>query len=126
MRISLVLFCVACLKAQAPFSGAAAVDQQMERAVQDGLIPGGVVLIGHNGQVVYQKAYGSRALIPHREPMTLDTIFDAASLTKVIATTPAIMRLFEQGQIRLNDPVTKYLPEFQGDISAAQHNQMLR
>ena len=117
MRISLVLFCVACLKAQAPFSGAAAVDQQMERAVQDGLIPGGVVLIGHNGQVVYQKAYGSRALIPHREPMTLDTIFDAASLTKVIATTPAIMRLFEQGQIRLNDPVTKYLPEFQGGHS---------
>jgi uncharacterized protein YbbC (DUF1343 family) len=49
--------------------------------------------------------------------MTLDTIFDAASLTKVIATTPAIMRLFEQGQIRLNDPVTKYLPEFQGGHS---------
>ncbi len=56
-----------------------------------------VVLIGHNGHVVYQKAYGSRALVPQREPMTLDTIFDAASLTKVIATTPAIMRLFEQG-----------------------------
>jgi uncharacterized protein YbbC (DUF1343 family) len=105
------------MNAQEPFSGAAAVDQQMERAVQDGVIPGGVVLIGHNGQVVYQKAYGSRALIPHREAMTLDTIFDAASLTKVIATTPAIMRLFEQGQIRLNDPVTKYLPEFQGGHS---------
>ena len=89
----------------------------MEHAVQDGLIPGGVVLIGHDGRVVYQKAYGSRALIPHREPMTLDTIFDAASLTKVIATTPAIMRIFEQGQIRLNDPVTKYLPEFQGGHS---------
>ena len=117
MKILLVLLCAACLNAQEPFSGAAAVDQQMERAVKDGLIPGGVVLIGHNGQVVYQKAYGSRALIPHREAMTLDTIFDAASLTKVIATTPAIMRLFEQGQIRLNDPVTKYLPEFQGGHS---------
>ena len=117
MKILLVLLCAACLHAQEPFSGAAAVDQQMEHAVQDGLIPGGVVLIGHDGQVVYQKAYGSRALIPHREPMTLDTIFDAASLTKVIATTPAIMRLFEQGQIRLNDPVTKYLPEFQGGHS---------
>jgi uncharacterized protein YbbC (DUF1343 family)/CubicO group peptidase (beta-lactamase class C family) len=76
-----------------------------------------VVMIGHNGHVVYQKAYGSRALIPHREAMTLDTIFDAASLTKVIATTPSIMRLFEQGEIRLNDPVTKYLPEFQGGHS---------
>jgi uncharacterized protein YbbC (DUF1343 family)/CubicO group peptidase (beta-lactamase class C family) len=117
MRPLLLLACAACLQAQGTFSGAAAVDEQMERAIKDGLIPGGVVLIGHNGQVAYQKAYGSRASIPHREPMTLDTIFDAASLTKVIATTPAIMRLFEQGQIRLNDPVTKYLPEFQGGHS---------
>ncbi len=117
MRIALLLLWAACLPAQESFPGAAAVDQQMERAVQDGLIPGGVVLIGHNGQVVYQKAYGSRALIPLREPMTLDTIFDAASLTKVLATTQSIMRLFEQGQIRLNDPVTKYLPEFQGGHS---------
>ena len=117
MKILLVLLSAIYLHAQEPFPGAAAVDQQMEQAVQEGLIPGGVVLIGHNGQVVYQKAYGSRALIPHREPMTLDTIFDVASLTKVIATTPSIMRLFEQGQIRLNDPVTKYLPEFQGGHS---------
>jgi uncharacterized protein YbbC (DUF1343 family)/CubicO group peptidase (beta-lactamase class C family) len=117
MKILLVLLSAVCLNAQEPFSGAPAVDHEMERAVQDGLIPGGVVLIGHNGRVVYQKAYGSRALLPRREPMTLDTIFDAASLTKVIATTPAIMRLFELGQIRLNDPVTKYLPEFQGGQS---------
>jgi uncharacterized protein YbbC (DUF1343 family)/CubicO group peptidase (beta-lactamase class C family) len=117
MRTLFVLLCAAGLHAQEAFSGAAAVDQQMERAVHDALIPGAVVVIGHNGHVVYQKAYGSRALIPHREPMTLDTIFDAASLTKVIATTPAIMRLFEQGEIRLNDPVTKYLPEFQGGHS---------
>jgi len=117
MRIFLALLFAVSLWAQEPFSGAAGVDQQMERAVQDGLIPGAVVMIGHNGHIVYQKAYGSRALIPHREPMTIDTIFDAASLTKVIATTPSIMRLFEQGQIRLNDPVTKYLPEFQGGHS---------
>src|SRR5580700_6898271 len=117
MKILLLLVLAACLHAQEPFSGRAAVDEQMERAVQDGLIPGAVVLIGHNGQVVYQRAYGSRALIPHRVPMTLDTIFDAASLTKVLATTPSIMRLFEQGQIRLNDPVTRYLPEFQGGHS---------
>ncbi|MBV9768948.1 MAG: DUF1343 domain-containing protein [Bryobacterales bacterium] len=111
------LLCGGGLGAQESFSGAAAVDLQMERAVHEELIPGAVVLIGHNGKVIYQKAYGSRALIPKREPMTLDTIFDAASLTKVIATTPAIMRLFEQGEIRLNDPVTKYLPEFQGGHS---------
>ncbi len=100
-----------------PAATAAGVDRQMERAVQSGLIPGAVVVIGHNGRMVYQKAYGSRAIIPQREPMTLDTVFDAASLTKVIATTPSIMRLFEQGQIRLNDPVTNYLPEFQGGHS---------
>jgi uncharacterized protein YbbC (DUF1343 family)/CubicO group peptidase (beta-lactamase class C family) len=117
MRLALVLLSTACLYAQESFSGAAAVDKQMEQAVHEGLIPGAVVLIGHDGRVVYQKAYGSRALVPQREPMTLDTIFDAASLTKVIATTPAIMRLFEEGEIRLNDPVTKYLPEFQGGHS---------
>ena len=117
MKIALVLLFAAGLYAQESFSGAAAVDREVERAIQDGLIPGAVVLIGHDGRVLYQKAYGSRALIPHREPMTLDTIFDAASLTKVIATTPAVMQLFEKGEFRLNDPVTKYLPEFQGGHS---------
>lgn len=117
MKILLVFLCAACLYAEEPFAGAAAVDREIDRAVQDSLIPGAVVLIGHDGRVVYKKAYGSRALIPHREPMTVDTIFDIASLTKVVATTPALMQLFEQGQIRLNDPVTRYLPEFQGGHS---------
>lgn len=89
------------------------VDAIIDTAVQTGFIPGAVLAIGHTGQVVYLKAYGSRSLLPAREPMTVDTIFDAASLTKVIATTPSVMKLFEQGKIRLNDPVTNYLPEFQ-------------
>ncbi len=118
MKILLLLACAACSFAQQTFSGAAAVDEQINRAVTTGLIPGAVLLIGHDGQVVYRKAYGERALIPAREPMTVDTIFDAASLTKVIATTSAIMKLFDQGMIRLNDPVTNYLPEFQGGHSA--------
>jgi uncharacterized protein YbbC (DUF1343 family)/CubicO group peptidase (beta-lactamase class C family) len=122
MKAALVLLfaaglCVPSGSSQGSFPGAADTDREIERAIHGGLIPGAVVLIGHDGQVVYQKAYGSRALVPRREPMTLDTIFDIASLTKVLATTPAIMRLFEQGQIRLNDPVTKYLPEFQGGAS---------
>ena len=117
MRTLALLICAASLCAQQTFSGAAAVDQQINQAVHEGLIPGAVLLIGHDGQVVYRKAYGERALIPAREPMTVDTIFDAASLTKVIATTSSVMKLFEQGQIRLNDPVTKYLPEFQGGKS---------
>src|SRR4051812_44783690 len=93
---------------------ASALDAQINDAIQTGLIPGAVLIVGRNGQVQYRKAYGSRALIPTREPMTLDTIFDAASLTKVAATTPCVMKLFEQGKLRLDDPVTKYLPEFQG------------
>src|SRR5258708_19897182 len=117
MKILLLLACAACTFAQQTFSGAAAVDEQINRAVSTGLIPGAVLLIGHDGQVVYRKAYGERALIPAREAMTIDTIFDAASLTKVIATTSAVMKLFDQAKIRLNDPVTNYLPEFQGGHS---------
>ncbi len=88
------------------------VDSIIEKAIADGNIPGAVLVVGHNGAVIYRKAYGSRALEPKREPMTLDTVFDLASLTKVIATTTAMMQLFEQGNIRMNDPVAKYLPEF--------------
>jgi len=117
MKILLLLACAVSSFAQT-FSGAAAVDEQINRAVSSGLIPGAVLLIGHEGQIVHLKAYGQRALIPAREPMTIDTIFDAASLTKVIATTSAVMKLFDQGKIRLNDPVTDYLPEFQGGHSA--------
>ncbi len=69
-------------------------------------------MVGHDGAVVYRKAYGSRALEPQREPMTLDTVFDLASLTKVVATTTAVMQLVEQGKVRMNDTVAKYLPEF--------------
>ena len=104
-------------QAQAPYAAADALDAQVNEAVQTGLIPGAVLLIGHDGKIIYHKAYGNRALIPKREPMTEDTLFDAASLTKVIATTPCIMKLFEQGKLRLDDPVTKYLPEFQGGKS---------
>ncbi len=88
------------------------IDDLMERAVADGNIPGGVVLVGHNGKVVYRKAFGSRALEPTREPMTVDTIFDLASLTKCIATATSMMKLIEDGRVRLNDPVAAYLPEF--------------
>jgi len=62
--------------------------------------------------VIYRHAYGSRAVLPEREPMALDTIFDLASLTKVFATTPSILRLMEQGKLRIADPVSRYLPEF--------------
>lgn len=79
------------------------------------------MLVGHDGNVIYRKAYGERSLEPTRAPMTVDTIFDIASLTKVVATTTAMMQLVEQGKGRLNDPVVKYIPEFgqndKGDIT---------
>jgi len=89
-----------------------AVDAIIQQSINDGTIPGAVLLVGHDGRIVYRKAYGNRALEPRREPMTLDTIFDLASLTKVIVMTTAVMQLVEQGKVRLNDPVVKYLPEF--------------
>jgi CubicO group peptidase (beta-lactamase class C family) len=88
------------------------VDSIINRAVADGNIPGAVLLVGHDGAVIYRKAYGQRSLEPQRAPMTVDTIFDLASLTKVIATTTAVMQLVELGKVRLNDTVAKYLPEF--------------
>ncbi len=113
----LLTVCLVPIFAQETFPAGAQADAEIDRAVADGLIPGAVLLIGHDGQVTYRKAYGWRALIPQREPMTVDTIFDAASLTKILATTSCLMKLFEQGRIRINDPVTHYLPEFQGGHS---------
>ena len=99
------------------FSASPALDQAVEQAITDGRIPGAVLLIGNNGQIVHRKAYGKRALVPAAEPMTVDTIFDLASLTKVVATTSSLMKLFEQGRFRLNDRVTQHLPEFGGGKS---------
>ena len=90
----------------------AVIDTIIKQAIDSGQIPGAVVLVGHRGRVVYRKAFGYRALEPRRERMTVDTIFDLASLTKVVATTTAVMQLVERGEVRPNDPVAKYLPEF--------------
>src|SRR5689334_1654904 len=95
--------------ASAPFK---VLDEVIEEAIEQQQCPGAVVLVGHHGRVVYTKAYGMRSLEPTRERMTLNTIFDVASLTKVVATTPSILRMLELGQIRLNDNVATYLPEF--------------
>src|SRR6185312_5674215 len=90
----------------------AVLDPIVLDAIHAHQMPGAVLLVGHDGQVIYRKAFGNRALEPRREPMTADTIFDLASLTKVIATTTAVMQLVQKGEVRLNDPVAKYIPEF--------------
>src|ERR1700743_675185 len=76
---------------------------QIDRIIEDGIaekkFPGAVVIIGHHGRVVFHKAYGNRSLIPQPEAMTEDTVFDVASLTKVLATAPAVMQLYQQGRL---------------------------
>ncbi len=74
-------------------------------------LPGAVVLVGHKGKIVFRKAYGNRSLVPTVEKMTVDTIFDVASLTKPIATATLIMILVEQGKLRLNDTVGMYITD---------------
>jgi len=105
------------LFAQEEFPGTADIDRTIGLAVENGELPGAVAWIGQGGKILHRKAYGSRALVPAKEPMTLDTVFDAASLTKVVATTASMMKLVETGKVRLNDRVTVYLPQFQGGKS---------
>lgn len=89
----------------------ARIDAAVGEAIARKETPGAVVLAARRGRVVWRKAYGARAVEPQREAMTTDTIFDAASLTKVVATATSVMILVERGQVRLNDPVSRYLPE---------------
>jgi uncharacterized protein YbbC (DUF1343 family)/CubicO group peptidase (beta-lactamase class C family) len=93
------------------FSG---IDAAANEAVASGEIPGVVVLIGRGDDILLQRAYGSRRLVPNQVPMTLDTIFDIASLTKPVGTTIAVMSLVERGTLLLEAPLGRYLREFQG------------
>ncbi len=92
---------------------------QMDAVIDEGIrtkrLPGAVVLAARKGRVVWQKAYGSRAIAPAQEAMSVDTIFDLASLTKVVATATSIMILVERGKVRLSDPVSQYIPELKGE-----------
>jgi uncharacterized protein YbbC (DUF1343 family)/CubicO group peptidase (beta-lactamase class C family) len=93
----------------------ARMDAVIQASIEKKELPGAVVLVARHGKVVWRKAYGARAVEPQREAMTPDTIFDLASLTKVVATTTSIMILIEQGKIRLNDPVVQFIPEMKGE-----------
>ena len=88
------------------------IDDAVKSALDKGEIPGAVVVVVHRDAVVYRKAYGSRAKKPAEEAMTLDTIFDLASLTQPIATATAIFKLVEAGKLKLTDNVAHHWPEF--------------
>jgi len=85
----------------------------IEQAIAEKKLPGAVVLVGRGDRVLWQTAIGRRAVEPASEPMTADTLFDLASLTKVVATTTSVMKLVEDGRIRLNDRVSDYVPGFE-------------
>ena len=107
----------ATLKHSARFDTAAlrAIDEAIDDAVAAKQLPGGVYHLERDG-AIYERVYGRRALVPAPEPMTADTIFDAASLTKVVATAPSIWLLIEQGKVGLDEPVLTYLPEYRGTL----------
>jgi uncharacterized protein YbbC (DUF1343 family)/CubicO group peptidase (beta-lactamase class C family) len=88
------------------------IDAVVEEAIARKECPGAVILVGRHGKVVFRKAYGNRAVEPAVEKMTVDTVFDMASLTKPVATATSVMVLVEEGKIRLADRVAKLLPEF--------------
>jgi uncharacterized protein YbbC (DUF1343 family)/CubicO group peptidase (beta-lactamase class C family) len=90
----------------------AGIDAAVGKAIEDKRAPGVVVLVLREGKVALRKAYGSRQVEPAREPMTADTVFDLASLTKPIATATAVMLLIEEGKLRLEDRVASHLPAF--------------
>jgi uncharacterized protein YbbC (DUF1343 family)/CubicO group peptidase (beta-lactamase class C family) len=100
--------------AREPFDATrlAEIQPVVEAAIAAGKMPGAVVLVGHGDEVPYVKAFGHRTLVPAREAMTTDTIFDVASLTKVVATTTAVMVLVEEGRLGLDEAVAAHIPGF--------------
>jgi uncharacterized protein YbbC (DUF1343 family)/CubicO group peptidase (beta-lactamase class C family) len=89
----------------------AAIDAAVDEAISSHNVPGAVVLIGRHDRVLLRRAYGFRQVEPDRVPMTIDTLFDLASLTKPIATATSIMALVERGTVGLDEPLTRYVPE---------------
>lgn len=88
------------------------IDSLVQQGIEEGEMPGAVVMIGHRGSVVFHRAYGHRQLAPSAVPMTEDTLFDMASITKPVVTATCVMLLVEWGRIGLEDPVADHLPEF--------------
>ena len=114
-----VLLCTGILSAQAGAdperlhrADLSGIAQIVQKEIQSGRIPGAVVLVGNEGRIVYRQAFGYAALWPERIPMSVGTLFDLASLTKVVATTTAVMQLVEQGKLALDTPAARYWPAF--------------
>jgi CubicO group peptidase (beta-lactamase class C family) len=84
----------------------------IQQSIAENDYPGAVVLAAHRGKIIYKGVFGNRRVLPNVAAMRFDTIFDIASLTKVVATTPAVMQLIEENKLNLDAPVAKYWPAF--------------
>jgi uncharacterized protein YbbC (DUF1343 family)/CubicO group peptidase (beta-lactamase class C family) len=116
----LILFLSACTAATFRAPQVPQIDAAIETAIAEKRIPGGVLWMERDGRV-YRRAYGNRALVPQVEPMTLDTVFDAASLTKPVATASSIHVLMAQGKVALDEKVQTYLPEYHAPDVTVRH-----
>src|SRR2546428_13653337 len=87
------------------------VAEKMREGVEQGVFPGGVLLVSHRGRTVHHAAYGAACLVPEPEPATIDTIYDLASLTKPLVTTTAVALLLADGRLSLEDPLERVVPE---------------
>lgn len=91
----------------------AKINDFMEQEIAAGHLPGAVLYVAHQGKELLREAFGNRVVYPEAAPMSTDTVFDLASLTKVVATLPAVLRLMDQGKLSLADPIGTFLPQFQ-------------
>jgi len=104
----------------------ALIDQVVAEGLDAKLMPGCVVLVGRHGKIVHFQAYGNRRVEPDTLPMTRDTVFDMASITKPVATATSMMILLDRGKFRLHDRVSQHLPDFgQNDKARITIQQLL-
>ena len=101
-------------------------DRLIDAAIARGDIPGAVLLVGRSDGVLYRKAYGNRALEPRSVPMTVDTVFDLASLSKPIGCATSVMKLIEQGKVKPEERIDKYVPAAaDGPLAGVTVSQLL-
>ncbi|MDP2365692.1 MAG: serine hydrolase domain-containing protein, partial [Ignavibacteria bacterium] len=112
IAIALLFFLNTCLYSQTRSIDFNDVDIVINKAIEDKAFPGAVVLIWKDGKIIYEKAFGNFTYDPKSDKVTTQTIYDLASLTKVVATTTAAMICYDRELFSLNDKVTKYIPEF--------------
>jgi len=102
------------------------IAEKMREGVEQGVFPGGVLLVSHRGRTIHNAAYGAACLLPKPEPATVDTIYDLASLTKPLATTTAAALLLADGRLSMEDPLERFVPELtQNDLRQATIRHLL-